>query len=567
MQSRDNFRATVRYVGRVDGATPEEGWIGIEWDAEGRGKHNGTAKGKQYFECADGYGSFVRAETMLVEPTSFKDAFVKKYASEDAASAEEKMKFRDAGRKKAAFYVELVGKDKEVKRMAKTTGLEEVTLPHALISHAGDTEWIKENATGITSLALDDNLFCDWEAVAQMTCQLPNLTTLTLNGNRLMPLLKTPSPDLFLNAFPCLKKLALNSTGANLEQIGLIKSYLVHLTDLHIASNKIASIGNGGANFFEGWPSLQLLDLSDNALSSWEEVLELAAFPRLQRLILSSNRLPSISFPADRPGILPELRLLAVANNKLADWASMEALSSLPALGELRVQGNAICETMGTTALRQMLVARLPALVLVNGGEVRARDRMEAEKFYVRYRLTHAEGKTAEELSLSDALFAKLVEKHGVGPVRAATTGGGGGSMLTVTLKSMAAESSHKKEVTRRLPGSMSVAAVKRMCKQLFGLEVAQQALFAKPKDEPDVWNAEAMTEDLKPIAHYVTWEEGDIVMQEINEEMAADEAADKAEAEAAEERKRAAMMAAQQEEVDAAKQAVLRAAAGAQET
>eukprot|EP00961_Rhodomonas_salina_P280441 3788305-Rhodomonas_salina.1 len=31
----------------------------------------------------------------------------------------------------------------------------------------------------------------------------------------------------------------------------------------------------------------------------------------------------------------------------------------------------------------------------------------------------------------------------------------------------MAAESSHKKEVTRRLPGSMSVAAVKRMCKQV----------------------------------------------------------------------------------------------------
>ena len=72
VQSRDNFRATVRFVGKVDGATPEEGWIGIEWDAEGRGKHNGTAKGKRYFECRDGYGSFVRAETMLLEPTSFK---------------------------------------------------------------------------------------------------------------------------------------------------------------------------------------------------------------------------------------------------------------------------------------------------------------------------------------------------------------------------------------------------------------------------------------------------------------------------------------------------------------
>jgi len=30
VQSRDDYRATVMYVGSVAGATPEEGWIGLQ---------------------------------------------------------------------------------------------------------------------------------------------------------------------------------------------------------------------------------------------------------------------------------------------------------------------------------------------------------------------------------------------------------------------------------------------------------------------------------------------------------------------------------------------------------
>jgi hypothetical protein len=260
-----------------------------------------------------------------------------KYASEDAANAAEQMSFREEGRKKAAVVVELVGKDREVERMAKTSHLEEVTLPQALISHAGDTEWIKEHAAGITSLALDENLFSEWEAVATLTCHLPKLTTLALNGNKFTPLLQTPSQDVFRTAFSCLKKLALNATGANLQQVGLVKSFLPQLTHLHVASNRIASIA-GDACSFEGWPSLHLLDLTDNEVASWSEIMHLAAFSKLQRLILSGNRLDSVRLPADQPSPFPELILLAVANNKIADWASMEALASLPALTELRVQ-------------------------------------------------------------------------------------------------------------------------------------------------------------------------------------------------------------------------------------
>ncbi len=42
-------RATVRYVGPVDGQVGE--WVGLEWDDPARGKHDGSTGGKQYFVC------------------------------------------------------------------------------------------------------------------------------------------------------------------------------------------------------------------------------------------------------------------------------------------------------------------------------------------------------------------------------------------------------------------------------------------------------------------------------------------------------------------------------------
>ena len=59
-------------MGTVKGANPEDGWVGLEWDAEGRGKHDGNYKGTRYFECVDGFGSFVRPDTVLASPLSFQ---------------------------------------------------------------------------------------------------------------------------------------------------------------------------------------------------------------------------------------------------------------------------------------------------------------------------------------------------------------------------------------------------------------------------------------------------------------------------------------------------------------
>ena len=64
MRDIEGDRATVKYTGSIVSAKPEEGWIGVEWDDNSRGKHDGQAYGRRYFTTDAGRGSFVRAEKL-----------------------------------------------------------------------------------------------------------------------------------------------------------------------------------------------------------------------------------------------------------------------------------------------------------------------------------------------------------------------------------------------------------------------------------------------------------------------------------------------------------------------
>jgi len=45
----DGHRGTVRYDGDIAGAGTGR-WLGVEWDDSGRGKHDGTHQGINYFQ-------------------------------------------------------------------------------------------------------------------------------------------------------------------------------------------------------------------------------------------------------------------------------------------------------------------------------------------------------------------------------------------------------------------------------------------------------------------------------------------------------------------------------------
>ena len=59
----NNSAGIVRYFGELqhEGKPAEkELWVGLEWDEDGRGKHNGTVKGYKYFECSQNKGSMIK---------------------------------------------------------------------------------------------------------------------------------------------------------------------------------------------------------------------------------------------------------------------------------------------------------------------------------------------------------------------------------------------------------------------------------------------------------------------------------------------------------------------------
>lgn len=106
----------------------------------------------------------------------------------------------------------------------------------------------------------------------------------------------------------------------------------------------------------------------------------------------------------------------------------------------------------------QVIIAKIATAKIVNGGEVRARERVEAEKFYIRHCMETSGKPSSAIVAEGDATFAACLEKHGE-PVakKVAAVGGIGGGLIQVTLKSMAPESSHIAPVSRKLPGSMTV--------------------------------------------------------------------------------------------------------------
>ena len=142
------------------------------------------------------------------------------------------------------------------------------------------------------------------------------------------------------------------------------------------------------------------------------------------------------------------LRSLSVSRNKIADWASLDAVDRLPGVEMLRLQHNPLNTEGGASAtvLRQTMIARVGALKSLNGGEVRATERADAEKLYIKRLLTAqlkeqgaaaAAAASAESKAAGSATLASFVDvlspehprvgvllaTHGEPAVRRATPG------------------------------------------------------------------------------------------------------------------------------------------------
>jgi len=99
---------SIRYVGQLVN-NPKAGtdvWLGIEWDDEAVGKHQGTVDGVTYFTCqfhqnSPNYGmthcgSFVRHGKIAIGGQTLREALIEKYRPDDMMTAEEKERLKKA---------------------------------------------------------------------------------------------------------------------------------------------------------------------------------------------------------------------------------------------------------------------------------------------------------------------------------------------------------------------------------------------------------------------------------------------------------------------------------------
>ncbi|XP_053670890.1 tubulin-specific chaperone cofactor E-like protein [Anopheles nili] len=142
------------------------------------------------------------------------------------------------------------------------------------------------------------------------------------------------------------------------------------------------------------------LHLTGNFISEWGEICRIGrVFPQLEALVLADCPLRSLK-PTDSQGNESEeeshkyfqnLKLLNLSNAKIDSWEDIDRLAEYPSLCNVRLQYWPLWERTDSTTeheRRQLLIARLPNISILNGGDtIGAVEREDAERSFIRHYL------------------------------------------------------------------------------------------------------------------------------------------------------------------------------------
>ncbi|KAL6498406.1 hypothetical protein OROHE_026674 [Orobanche hederae] len=223
---------TVKYVGPVEGFCGD--WIGVDWDTDGEGKHEGSHNGVSYFTArGPNTASFVRPHN-LSAGVSLLEALETRYRTASTKEEEDEMYVLSARNKRVS--IELLGKHKIEDKLSRFEELTSVSLSYLGISFPGSLDSFSSTLPNIKELDLTGNLLANWEDIGFVCEGLPALTTLNLSNNYL-------SAD--ISNVPQLSNvriLVLNQTGVIWKQVEILKDALPHVEELHLIGNKLSEI-------------------------------------------------------------------------------------------------------------------------------------------------------------------------------------------------------------------------------------------------------------------------------------------------------------------------------------
>ncbi|KAM6280570.1 geranylgeranyl pyrophosphate synthase isoform 2-T2 [Porphyrio hochstetteri] len=504
--------ATVRYVGSVP---PTAGvWLGVEWDDPQRGKHDGTYEGTQYFKCQHPRGgSFIRPNKANFG-VDFLTAVKDRYGmSNEQGGTENALVF---GKK----TVEFVGMDSIAEQQRQLNQLVDVSVRECAVSHAGQKEEIGRTCANIRHIDLTKNLISSWETVTAIASQVQNLETLDISENKM----KFPSTSASVSSvFSKLRILALNRTGITWTEVLLCAPGWPALEELYLTSNDITVLERPGDDVLQ---TLKLLDLSDNHLLDGNQLHLIAHLPRLEQLILRNTGISSICFPDAGFGcktkMFRSLKHLAINENKISQWSSINELDKLPSLRSLQCHNNPCMDTeKNPETLRQLIIAKISQLEVLNKSEILPAERKGAELDYRKIfgsdwlaaggNWNPEKNKPSEEFLAAHPRYPSLCLKYGApeeGELKGREPVTLKNQLLTLTIK--CPENPEQKPVEKKLPESMTIQRVKGLLYRL--LKIPGSELKLSYQSSKLEGKEVELDNDLKPLQFY-SIENGDCVL------------------------------------------------------
>lgn len=459
--------------------------MGVEWDDPFRGRHDGQVFGRRLFHC-EGPAKGTSKGASLVKPqsllrsVSLDRAFASRYGGDWAAEGDDALSIPTT---KGA------GRGVEVKAPGSQAGPEGVYLPDACIGIAGDANALFQAAGSAIALDLAGNPLVDWEEVIKAARAMPKLESLNLSHCLLPPQCISSSDD----AFCGLTELALNSCAAPVTWSGLaeLARGLPALERLHLRNNQLCGPNEAEMGALSNLANIRLLDLEGNCLREWDiDVKPLGrVLTRLRRLHLGRNGLQGVEFREKEE--FPSLEVLLLRGNSISSWRTIDALGSYPRLREVRLTDNPVASTPSE---RHQVVARVPHLEVLNASEVTERERRDAELRYLRRVLEEYTPEGDPESIPSSAKeehprLEVLLQKHGERAREGLGTNKGqqaGSGKVEVDIKCIAASAGEKREAKRKaLPSSATVGKLKLLCQGLFGIDPANQRVLLQVEGMP----------------------------------------------------------------------------------
>ena len=233
------------------------------------------------------------------------------------------------------------------------------------------------------NLYLDRNLLYSWDQYFEMIKELPFLRIIVLTGNKFRRLPKDYFEDKNIAELTHthLYELVFIDMGLDWEQIDTLTPVLSYCEHLHLVNNYCSKISSLYKIPKEHFKLLKFINLENNGIESWDEVIEFRHLPSLQKLTLNKNKIRQVEY---KPGF-KELKYLSIEDNLINQWDSFNAINEYSSIKDLRILRNPILEeSVGGPRARDIGIARCQFLNRFNGTWLDEAERKDCEIYYMK---------------------------------------------------------------------------------------------------------------------------------------------------------------------------------------